>query len=134
MLTIPREPRDGVESLALKDITSMQGSVIVHQKYISGLHGKGRNVLFTGALDFGAVFQRQRIHRVGVKDFCHADFGDTAGSAIAEFASVVVCIVKPNWQSRHGVTIDGRLGSFDGLRNEEDETNARKVSCIFFRL
>jgi len=109
-----------MEAIALKDITSVQGSVIVHQKHVARFHGQRRNVFFTGTFDFVAVFQRQRFHRVSVEHFGHTDFRDTAGTTNTEFPSVVVGIAKPDRKASDRVSVDWGLGRFDGLRFERE--------------
>jgi hypothetical protein len=116
VLIIPREPTDRMIPIALKDIPSMQSSVIVHQQDIAGFHTEGGDMFFTGPFDFIAIFQGKRFHRVGVKDFGHADFGDAAGTAVSEFAGVVVGVVEPRDFACDGVAVDGGFGRFDCLQ------------------
>mmetsp|Transcript_10966 Transcript_10966/g.30317 ORF Transcript_10966/g.30317 Transcript_10966/m.30317 type:complete len:396 (+) Transcript_10966:241-1428(+) len=105
-----------MESIPLEHIATVQGSVIVHQQNVTGLHGQSRNVLFARAFNFIAIFQRQRLHGIGVKDLGHSHFGNTAGTTVAQLSGVVVGIVEPNGQSSHGVTVNGGFCLFDCLQ------------------
>ena len=104
-----------MEAITRKNVTTVQGSVIVHQQDVARFHTEGGNVLFTGAFDFVAVLQREGFHCIGVKNFGHAHFGDTTGATVPQFTSVVVGVVEPNGQTSHGVTVDGGFRLLDGL-------------------
>lgn len=81
-VVVPRKPRHGMKSIPLKHITSMQGTIIVHQQDITRFHGQCGNMFFRRAFDFLTIFQCEWFHGIGVKDFGHSDFGDTTRTTI----------------------------------------------------
>ena len=55
-VVVPCEPCHGMETIPLKDIPTVQGTVIIHQQDIAWFHGQGCNVFFTGTFDFITIF------------------------------------------------------------------------------
>ena len=56
---VPGEPTYGVIPISLKNVTAVQCPVVVHQQNVTGLHGKGGDVLFGCSLDLLAILEAE---------------------------------------------------------------------------
>mmetsp|Transcript_19572 Transcript_19572/g.34416 ORF Transcript_19572/g.34416 Transcript_19572/m.34416 type:complete len:339 (+) Transcript_19572:291-1307(+) len=105
-----------METVALKDVPSVEGSIIVNQQNITWFHTQSRNMFFASSLNLHTILQTQRFHGIGIKDFRHSHLRDTARTAISQFACVIVCVIEPDGETSDRVTIDGRFRNFDSLQ------------------
>lgn len=116
---VPRKPTNSVETVTLEDISAVKGTVVVDKEDITWFHGKSRDVLFTCTLDLLTILQSQGFHCISVEHLGHTNLGNTAWSAITQFASMVVRIVEPHRKSSHWMAVDGRFSSFYSLESSK---------------
>mmetsp|Transcript_62603 Transcript_62603/g.141229 ORF Transcript_62603/g.141229 Transcript_62603/m.141229 type:complete len:216 (+) Transcript_62603:209-856(+) len=101
--------------LAFERLAPMKNAVVVEEHNVANLHHDCLDVPLADIVHVADIL-RADLAEVAMVDVGHAHLGNSAGTAVAQVAAVVVEVAEPDRLASDWVPVDGRLRVLDGLQ------------------